>query len=86
MAQHRKGHKMAEDRKAYRNWKVQAANMFLDARKMENKGSKTNKAYCSYVKHFFFGDGNWCDFECETWKNRKSKLELPMSWTEWYVG
>lgn len=77
---------MTEERKAYRDWKVRAAKMFLDAKAHENKGGKLNRGYCSYVKNFFFGDGEWCDFSCETWERRKAKLELPMSWTEWYVG
>lgn len=77
---------MTAERAAYRDWKVKALRFILDASHMENNGSKMNRSYCNYVKRFFFGDSHWHDLECETWKMRKANRELPMSWTQWYVG
>ena len=75
-----------KNKEAYRAWKVSALNMILDAKAKENKGGSLNRGYCRYVKRFFFGDSDWHDLTCDTWKRRKEELELPMSWTQWYLG
>ena len=77
---------MTAEKRAYIDWKVKAIRMIMNAQHSENIGGKLNRGYCAYIKKFFFGDSEWHDLECDTWNSRKQNRELPMSWTEWYVG
>lgn len=61
-----------------KSWKVLAL-VYLNCYSRDNKSEcRQDREYAGYIKRFFFGDADFFDLECETWKTRQDARELPM--------
>lgn len=60
-------------------WKTQALGYILRAKEWADSPYRQEREYASYLKRFFFGDGEITfNGKNDTWKMRAERLDLPM--------